>query len=93
MNLKSTLPNSHHSGPVSLHTRATIAQQENPPSRRPIILPRSNSWLATLTDVLLDLGLNPGEEMAVCNCIVPSSHGGTLNSRRAASPLEGWWMG
>ncbi|GFY32235.1 cullin-4A [Trichonephila clavipes] len=25
--------------------------------------------------------------MNVCNCIVPSRHGGTLNSRRAASPL------
>ncbi|GFX78588.1 uncharacterized protein TNCV_30281 [Trichonephila clavipes] len=25
--------------------------------------------------------------MDVCNCIVPSRHGGTLNSRRAASPL------
>ncbi|GFU38447.1 uncharacterized protein TNCV_2434001 [Trichonephila clavipes] len=25
--------------------------------------------------------------MDVCKCIVPSRHGGTLNSRRAASPL------
>ncbi|GFV31859.1 uncharacterized protein TNCV_3790691 [Trichonephila clavipes] len=25
--------------------------------------------------------------MDVCKCIVPSQHGGTLNSRRAASPL------
>ncbi|GFU76022.1 uncharacterized protein TNCV_1540001 [Trichonephila clavipes] len=32
-------------------------------------------------------GSNPGEDMDVCKCIVPSQHGGTLNSRRAASPL------
>ncbi|GFS77292.1 hypothetical protein TNCV_3758761 [Trichonephila clavipes] len=25
--------------------------------------------------------------MDVCKCIVPSGHGGTLNSRRATSPL------
>ncbi|GFU21534.1 uncharacterized protein TNCV_3827391 [Trichonephila clavipes] len=25
--------------------------------------------------------------MDVCKCIVPAQHGGTLNSRRAASPL------
>ncbi|GFU40738.1 uncharacterized protein TNCV_3230971 [Trichonephila clavipes] len=30
---------------------------------------------------------NPGEDMDVCKCIVPLRHGGTLNSRRAASPL------
>ncbi|GFU65423.1 hypothetical protein TNCV_633461 [Trichonephila clavipes] len=35
----------------------------------------------------LGLGSNPGEEMDVCKCIVPSQHGGTSNSRRAASPL------
>ncbi|GFX08943.1 uncharacterized protein TNCV_2966541 [Trichonephila clavipes] len=35
--------------------------------------------------------------MDVCKCLVPSRHGGTLNSRRAASPLvrlmegEGRW--
>ncbi|GFW67199.1 uncharacterized protein TNCV_4032111 [Trichonephila clavipes] len=28
-----------------------------------------------------------GEDMDVCKCIVPSQHGGTLNSRRAANPL------
>ncbi|GFW55904.1 cullin-4A [Trichonephila clavipes] len=33
------------------------------------------------------LGSNPGEDMDVCKCIVPLRHGGTLNSRRAASPL------
>ncbi|GFW82381.1 uncharacterized protein TNCV_3818611 [Trichonephila clavipes] len=44
-------------------------------------------WLATLTAVPLGLGSNPGEDMDVCKCIVPSRHGGTLNSRRAASPL------
>ncbi|GFW43588.1 uncharacterized protein TNCV_4769401 [Trichonephila clavipes] len=42
-----------------------------------------------LTAVPLGLGLNPGEDMDVCKCIVPSRHGGTLNSRRAASPLVG----
>ncbi|GFX78575.1 uncharacterized protein TNCV_30151 [Trichonephila clavipes] len=35
----------------------------------------------------LGLGSNPGESIKVCKCIVPSRHGGTLNSRRAASPL------
>ncbi|GFU90114.1 uncharacterized protein TNCV_2464561 [Trichonephila clavipes] len=40
-----------------------------------------------LTAVMLGLGLNPREGMDVCKCIVPSQHGGTLNSHRAASPL------
>ncbi|GFT11688.1 hypothetical protein TNCV_264761 [Trichonephila clavipes] len=26
--------------------------------------------------------------MDVCKCIVPSQHGGTINGRRATSPLE-----
>ncbi|GFX55534.1 uncharacterized protein TNCV_268221 [Trichonephila clavipes] len=43
--------------------------------------------LATLTAVPLGLGSNPGEDMGVCKCIVPSRHGGTLNSRRATSSL------
>ncbi|GFW71367.1 hypothetical protein TNCV_537851 [Trichonephila clavipes] len=33
------------------------------------------------------LGLNSGEGMDTCKCIVPLRHGGTLNSRRATSPL------
>ncbi|GFU19793.1 DDE_3 domain-containing protein [Trichonephila clavipes] len=33
------------------------------------------------------LGSKPGEDMDVCKCIVPSWHGGTLNSRRITSPL------
>ncbi|GFY34102.1 uncharacterized protein TNCV_4983051 [Trichonephila clavipes] len=33
------------------------------------------------------LGSNPGEGMDVFKCTVPSRHGGTLNSRRAASSL------
>ncbi|GFW92990.1 uncharacterized protein TNCV_4209261 [Trichonephila clavipes] len=33
------------------------------------------------------LGSNPGEDMDVCKCIVPSRHGGTLNSCRDASSL------
>ncbi|GFV35228.1 uncharacterized protein TNCV_620241 [Trichonephila clavipes] len=40
-----------------------------------------------LTAVPLDLGSNPGEDMDVCKCIVPSCLMDTLNSRRAASPL------
>ncbi|GFU52528.1 hypothetical protein TNCV_2115241 [Trichonephila clavipes] len=40
-----------------------------------------------LTAVPLGLGSNPGEDMDVCNCIVPFVAGGTLNSRRAAKPL------
>ncbi|GFY28666.1 uncharacterized protein TNCV_3440331 [Trichonephila clavipes] len=35
------------------------------------------------------LGSNIGEDMDVCKCIVHARHGGTLNSRRAASPLVG----
>ncbi|GFX24626.1 uncharacterized protein TNCV_3344061 [Trichonephila clavipes] len=31
--------------------------------------------------------------MDVYKCIVPSRHGGTLNSRRAASPLVRWVEG
>ncbi|GFX07749.1 hypothetical protein TNCV_4160181 [Trichonephila clavipes] len=38
--------------------------------------------------VPLDVGLNPGGDMHDCKYIVPSRHGGTLNSRRAASHLE-----
>ncbi|GFU93425.1 hypothetical protein TNCV_2728121 [Trichonephila clavipes] len=39
-------------------------------------------------EVQKDLGSNPDDEdMDVCKCIVPSWHGGTLNSRRAANPL------
>ncbi|GFY25414.1 hypothetical protein TNCV_2485341 [Trichonephila clavipes] len=33
------------------------------------------------------LSSNPGEDMDVCKCIVPSRHGDILNSRRTASPL------
>ncbi|GFU99819.1 hypothetical protein TNCV_506401 [Trichonephila clavipes] len=47
----------------------------------------NNKWLATLIDVPLGLGLNPGEDMDVFKCIVTSRHGGTLKSRPAASPL------
>ncbi|GFT25290.1 hypothetical protein TNCV_181411 [Trichonephila clavipes] len=36
------------------------------------------------------MGSNPGEDMDVCKRIVPLRHGVTLNSRRAASPLE--WL-
>ncbi|GFV33403.1 uncharacterized protein TNCV_4164401 [Trichonephila clavipes] len=44
-------------------------------------------WLATLTTLPLVLGSNLGDDMDVCKWIVPSRHGGTLNSHRAASPL------
>ncbi|GFV08203.1 uncharacterized protein TNCV_326381 [Trichonephila clavipes] len=44
-------------------------------------------WLAMLTAVPLGLGSNPGEDMDICKCIVPSRHGSTLNSHRAASSL------
>ncbi|GFU34324.1 hypothetical protein TNCV_1991201 [Trichonephila clavipes] len=33
-------------------------------------------------------GFEPREDVYVCKCIVPSWHGGTLNSRQAASPLQ-----
>ncbi|GFW37966.1 hypothetical protein TNCV_4631671 [Trichonephila clavipes] len=32
-------------------------------------------------------GFESEEDMDVCKCIMPLRHGGTLNSRRAASPL------
>ncbi|GFX26289.1 uncharacterized protein TNCV_948881 [Trichonephila clavipes] len=44
-------------------------------------------WLATLTAVSYDLGLNPEKGIDVCKCIVPSQQGDTLNSCRAAKPL------
>ncbi|GFX24240.1 uncharacterized protein TNCV_1366201 [Trichonephila clavipes] len=37
--------------------------------------------------LLEGLGSNYGEDMDVCECIVPSRQGGTLNSHRTASPL------
>ncbi|GFV65507.1 uncharacterized protein TNCV_1737441 [Trichonephila clavipes] len=40
-----------------------------------------------LTEVPKGLGSKPGEDKDVCKCIVPLRHGGTLNTRRAASPL------
>ncbi|GFT07505.1 hypothetical protein TNCV_2751781 [Trichonephila clavipes] len=49
-------------------------------------------WLATLTAMPYGLGSNPEEDMDVCKRIVPLRHGGTLNSRRAASPLV-WLVG
>ncbi|GFW84342.1 uncharacterized protein TNCV_1132111 [Trichonephila clavipes] len=48
---------------------------------------QSPMCLATLNTVPQGLGSNPGEDMDVCKCIVPSRHEGTLNSRQAASPL------
>ncbi|GFS70000.1 uncharacterized protein TNCV_747821 [Trichonephila clavipes] len=33
------------------------------------------------------MGSDPGEDVNTCKCIGPAWHGGTLNSRRAASPL------
>ncbi|GFV32460.1 uncharacterized protein TNCV_1677461 [Trichonephila clavipes] len=43
--------------------------------------------IANTVDVILVTDLNLGEDMDVCKCIVPLWHGGTLKSRRAASPL------
>ncbi|GFT22319.1 hypothetical protein TNCV_3273151 [Trichonephila clavipes] len=39
---------------------------------------------------LIGLGLNPGEDVDACKCILPLRHGGTLNSNRAASSLT--WL-
>ncbi|GFU85966.1 cullin-4A [Trichonephila clavipes] len=33
------------------------------------------------------MGSNPGEDIDICKCIVPSRHDGTLNSGRTASHL------
>ncbi|GFS72748.1 cullin-4A [Trichonephila clavipes] len=40
-----------------------------------------------LTALSLGLNSNPGEDMDVCKCVVPSRHGGTLKSCRAARLL------
>ncbi|GFY25557.1 hypothetical protein TNCV_2486771 [Trichonephila clavipes] len=40
-----------------------------------------------LNAVPLGMGSNPGKDRDVCKYRMPSQHGGTLNSRRAASPL------
>ncbi|GFU05419.1 hypothetical protein TNCV_3290721 [Trichonephila clavipes] len=37
--------------------------------------------------VVSPLGSNSGEDMDVCKCIVPSRHGGAINSSQAANPL------
>ncbi|GFV27891.1 hypothetical protein TNCV_1841631 [Trichonephila clavipes] len=47
----------------------------------------SPNWLEMLTAVPQGLRSSPGEDMDICKCIVPLRHGGSLNSRRAASPL------
>ncbi|GFX12915.1 uncharacterized protein TNCV_3659111 [Trichonephila clavipes] len=52
-----------------------------------IIVAHPVQWLATLTAMPLSQGSNPGEDMDVCKCIVPSRHGGTLKNCRGASPL------
>ncbi|GFU29473.1 uncharacterized protein TNCV_4747411, partial [Trichonephila clavipes] len=65
--------------PRNFHSASSTA-------RMPGGIPCSSVWLATLTAVPLGLGLNPGEDMDVCNCIVPSRHGVLFNSCRAASP-------
>ncbi|GFU17706.1 uncharacterized protein TNCV_1744711 [Trichonephila clavipes] len=57
-----------------------------------LIVAHPVEWLATLTAVPLGQGSNPGEDMDVCKCRVPSHPGDTLNSRRAASSLV-WWVG
>ncbi|GFY10780.1 hypothetical protein TNCV_1123031 [Trichonephila clavipes] len=53
-------------------------------------VPAQVSFL-TMVRNLEGLSSNPGEDMDVCKCIVPLRHGGTLNSRRAVSPLV--WLG
>ncbi|GFW04262.1 uncharacterized protein TNCV_2670261 [Trichonephila clavipes] len=53
-------------------------------------LPYCNLYRSKFGDqkwVLLGFNRNLGEGMDVGKCIVPSRHGDTLNSRRAASPL------
>ncbi|GFX76427.1 hypothetical protein TNCV_5090661 [Trichonephila clavipes] len=41
--------------------------------------------------ILKGLGSNLGEDMDVCKCKVPLRQGGTLNNRRASSPLVWLW--
>ncbi|GFX82675.1 dnaJ homolog subfamily C member 13 [Trichonephila clavipes] len=53
-------------------------------------LPRAKRVLSDATclpHIVQELGSNPGEDMDVCKYIVPLRHGGTQNSRRAASHL------
>ncbi|GFS73751.1 uncharacterized protein TNCV_1458001 [Trichonephila clavipes] len=71
-----------------LQPPATACNRLQPPAPpAPPLQQNRLAWLVTLTAVPLDLGSNPGEDMDVCKCIVLSQHGGTLNSRRATSPL------
>ncbi|GFW59927.1 cullin-4A [Trichonephila clavipes] len=69
-----------------------LLHQENPPTwarvelaTLVICVAHPVQWLAKLTTVPLGLGSNPREDMDVCKCIVYSLHGGTLNSRQAAT--------
>ncbi|GFV94372.1 uncharacterized protein TNCV_3352101 [Trichonephila clavipes] len=67
---------SHTNSPVRVKAKRTISTRKSHYVLHPV------EWLAQLC-----LGSNPVEDMAVCKRIVPSRHGGTLNSRRAASPV------
>ncbi|GFX46501.1 hypothetical protein TNCV_4549401 [Trichonephila clavipes] len=67
-------PSSVHAGRVSLW----VCRRVSAPM---VAVASDNDYSA------VGLGSNPGEVMDACKCIVPLQHGGTLNSRRAASPL------
>ncbi|GFU07884.1 uncharacterized protein TNCV_3551931 [Trichonephila clavipes] len=66
-----------------------------PWSRALLVHAFRRSWICRSSSIVVSdadccavgTGLNPGEDTDVCKCNVPSRHGGTLNSRRAASPL------
>ncbi|GFW86866.1 uncharacterized protein TNCV_2810211 [Trichonephila clavipes] len=53
----------------------------------------SSSEESSVSASLFSDGSNPREDIDVCKYIGPSRHGGTLNSRRAASPLVRWVEG
>ncbi|GFU86475.1 hypothetical protein TNCV_1418271 [Trichonephila clavipes] len=38
---------------------------------------------------IMGLGSNPGEDMVVCQCVVPLRHEGTLNSRKSSREVGG----
>ncbi|GFV74343.1 uncharacterized protein TNCV_5127861 [Trichonephila clavipes] len=68
----------------SKNTRSRSIQQQNWQERK-----GGENSNKSISLEILGLGSNSREDMDVCKCIVPLWHEGTLNSRRAASPLMG----
>ncbi|GFX11114.1 down syndrome cell adhesion molecule homolog [Trichonephila clavipes] len=74
-------------GESQFGAEVAVTTLEEPPSSPPQSVKASPISSKTVNVTWQGLGSNPGEDMVVCKCIVPLRQGGTLNSRRAASPL------